>query len=196
MSDYNAIADVGSSLIELLWRYIKNDDDFKKNTGLNSESQVTLSTPESLNDDQKLSLFLYQVIEDTYQKNQDQTWLGPDRCRAPSMPLSLFYLITPNTKDGLKDQILIGKVIQIFNDHRVLRSPFLKGTLAGEELDLIFNPLSIDDINKIWSVISKSKPYMFSVYYEVARVRIDSTHEETVKRVTEVQRGASDDGNR
>ena len=189
MSDYNAVADVGSSLIKLLWDSMGADDAFKKNTGLNSESQIVLSTPESLKDDQKLSIFLYQIVEDTYQKNQDRSWSGSDKLKAQSMPLSLFYLITPNTKDGLKDQILIGKVIQIFNDHHVLRSPFLKGSLVGEELDLIFNPLSIDDINKIWSVISKSNPYMFSIYYEVTRLRIDSTREEDVKRVTEVQRG-------
>jgi hypothetical protein len=190
MSDYNAIADVGSSLIKLLWDNISNDEAFKKNTGLKSETQITLSSPDNLDDRYILSIFLYQILEDTYQKNQDPIQIYPNRFRAPSLPLRLFYLIAPNSKDGLKDHILMGKVIEVFNDHRILRPPYLLGSVSGVELELIFSSLTIDDINKIWSVISKSKPYISSVYYEVARAKIDSKQEETFSRVFETHQGA------
>jgi hypothetical protein len=189
MSNYYAVADVGRALIDLLWESIGADEALKNDTGLKSESQIALSTPENLTDNDKLSVFLYQILEDTYQRNQGALAISPDKTRAPPMSVCLFYMITANTKNEQKDQILLGKVMQVFNDHRVLRAPFLQGNLAGEVLEILFNPLNIDDINKIWSVISKSKPYMLSVYYEVARLKIESIRVDEVRRTVEVHGG-------
>lgn len=181
VSDYNTFVDISRSLLNLLW---SNFDEEVKNIIANN--QMTLTSPEEMDDDKKLSIFLYQATEDAYQKNQPLK-MGLNSADGPALFLDLSYMITPNTKDGEKDQILLGKVAQILNDNRVLKSQFLQGQLPKDSQDLhvVFNPLSLDDINKIWTVVSKSKPYRFSLYYVVTMARIDSARSKTVSRVGE-----------
>jgi hypothetical protein len=185
MSDYNAILNVGKTLIRLLWENISIDTQAK--SIINSDHQMALSSPEEVTDEFKLSLFLYQITEDPFYKNQPPRALGSAGFQGRPIYLNLFYMITPNTKDAEKDQILLGKVAQIFNDNPVLKGPVLQAPLPEdrEDIKLIFNPLSLDDINKIWTVISKSRPYRYSLYYEVTPVRIDSTRTQSVSRVVE-----------
>lgn len=185
MSDYNAILNVGKTLIRLLWENISIDIQTK--SIINSDHQMTLSSPEEVTDEFKLSLFLYQITEDPFYKNQPPKALGSDGFLGRSIYLNLFYMITPNTKDGEKDQILLGKVVQIFNDNPVLKGPVLQAPLPedGEDIKVIFNPLSLDDVNKVWTVISKSEPYRYSLYYEVTPVRIDSTRTRSISRVVD-----------
>ena len=183
MSDYTAIADVGKTLIKLLWDNIK--DDAPANTIITSEDQITLSSPEENESNKKLSLFLYQVTENAYLKNQEMQIANPTKLKNPPLPLSFFYLVTPHTGNSENDHIILGKVMQIFHDNSILRGSVLHENLVGEELRVILNPLSIDELNKIWNVISKSKTYKLSVCYEVTPVRIESMREREVKRVLE-----------
>jgi hypothetical protein len=185
MSDYNALVYIGKMLLRLLWENISSDNQLK--SIVNSDHQITLSSPEDVTDEFKLSLFLYQITKEPHYANQPMKPSGSKAFFGQPLYLNLFYMITPNTKDVEKDQILLGKVAQIFNDNPVLKGPALQGPLAvdGEDIKLIFNPLSLDEIIKIWTVISKSKPYRFSLYYEVTPVRIDSTRMEEVERVVE-----------
>ncbi len=85
----------------------------------------------------------------------------------PPLSLSLFYLVTPHTQNRVNDHIILGKVMQIFYDNAILRGSVLHESLVGEELRLILTPLSIDELNKIWNVMSKTKTYNLSVCYEV-----------------------------
>ncbi|MCK4735290.1 MAG: DUF4255 domain-containing protein, partial [Methanophagales archaeon] len=101
------------------------------------------------------------------------------------LTLSLFYLVTPNTQNMDSVHIILGKVMQIFHDNSILKGSILQDSLVGDELRLILNPLSTEELNKIWTVISKTKTYKLSVCYEVTPVRIDSMREREVTRVTE-----------
>jgi len=184
MVSYNAVRDVGKTLSSLFWNNIKNDN--RISPIISSENQIVLTSPEEMTPDEKLSLFLYQITEDSYQKNQEMQLNGPEKLEYPPMYLDLFYMITPNTADYEKDHILIGKIVQIFNDNRILRGPALQGDLVGEELRLTFCSLSLDELNKIWSIISKSNSYGLSVYYEVAPVKIGSSRKREIKRALEV----------
>lgn len=188
MGDYYAISDVGSSLINLIWGNIRNDKNFLENVKLESQKQLSLSSPdESTGQVTTLSLFLYHINEDANLKNQAPEQIWPDKSRKSPLPLSLFYMITPNAKSNEMNHLLLGRVLQIFNDNPIIRSPVLQGSLAGEEIKLIFNSLSLDDINKIWSIVSKSRSYSLSAYYEVTPVRIASKESETAKRVKEAE---------
>ena len=178
MSDYNAISDVGKTLIQLL-------EDNIEDASLIGENQITLSSPEEIEPDKKLSLFLYQVTENTYLKNEELQSLNTKKLKYPPLTLSLFYLVTPHTKNMDSDHVILGKVMQIFHDNSILRGSVLKDSLVGDELRLILNPLSTEELNKIWTVISKTKTYKLSVCYEVTPVRIDSMREREVTRVTE-----------
>ena len=185
MSDYTAIADVGETLKKLLWDNIKEDNTAK--SIIESEDQITLSSPEETEPSKKLSLFLYQITENVYLKNQEMQIVNSTELKYPPLSLNLFYLVTPHTKKGENDHIILGKVMQIFYDNSILRGSVLQGSLADsrEELKLILNPLSTEELNKIWTVMSKSKPYKLSVCYEVTPVKIESMRERKVKRVIE-----------
>jgi hypothetical protein len=176
MSDCNAISDVGKTLIELLEDNIEDDSLI----GLN---QITLSSPEEIESGKKLSLFLYQVTENAYLKNEEMQSLNTTKLKYPPLTLSLFYLVTPLTQNMASVHTILGKVMQIFHDNSILRGSVLQGSLVGEELRLILTPLSVDDLNKIWNVISKSKTYKLSACYEVTPVRIESMREREVTRV-------------
>ncbi len=183
MAGYSAVRDAGKTVSSLIWDNIKNDK--KITLIISSENQISLSSPEEMTPDKKLSLFLYQIVEDSYQKNQENLPSSPEEMKYPPIYLNLFYMITPNTADYETDHLLMGKVAQILNDNRILRGPALRGDLAGEELRLNFCSLSLDELNKMWSAVSKSNPYRLSTYYEVGPVRIDSTRKREVKRVLE-----------
>jgi len=183
MSDYTAISDVGKTLIKLLWDNIK--DDGTANSIIGSENQITLSSPEEIESDKKLSLFLYQVTENAYLKNEEMPSLNTTKLKYPPLFLNLFFLVTPHTENSDNDHIILGKVMQIFHDNSILRGSVLPDSLVGDELKLILTTLSIEDLNKIGTVISKSKPYRLSVCYEVTPVAIESMREGEVVRVTE-----------
>ncbi|MCK4734984.1 MAG: DUF4255 domain-containing protein [Methanophagales archaeon] len=181
MSDYNAISDVGKTLIKLLWDNIK--DDSHVSSIIESDDQITLSSPDE--SAKKLSLFLYQVTENAYLKNEEMQSLNSTKLKYPPLTLSLFYLVTPHTQNMASVHIILGKVMQIFHDNSILKGSILQDSLVGDELRLILNPLSMDELNKIWTVISKTKTYKLSVCYEVTPVAIDSMREREVTRVTE-----------
>lgn len=182
MSTYEAIGEVGKSLKRLIENNISGLD-----LGI-GENDITISSPDEENNG-KLSILLYHIVEDSYQRNQGMLSYDSSKLKKPPTSLRLFYMITPHLEKtmvdrALKEHFLIGKIIQIFSDNPILRSPFLQESLAGETLKLISNTLSIDEINKLWSIIAKSKPYMLSIYYEVSPIRIDSTEEVEIIRVS------------
>jgi hypothetical protein len=184
MSNYNAIVEVGNTLRKLLWDRMKEDKSFSIIT---SESQITFSSPGEIVSDDLLSLFLYRVIENEYLKNEEMQRDNATMLIYPPLSLSLFYLVTPHTTSRENDHILLGKVMQVFYDHAIVRGSALQGSLMGEELRMILHPLPIDDLNKIWNVIAQSEPYKLSLSYEVTPVRIDSLRKREVKRVIEAE---------
>jgi hypothetical protein len=192
ISDYNAIRDTGRSLIKLIWENVSSDLPWRKNTGIDSDAQIVLSSPEAAGEQHKLSIYLYRIEEDTYLKNPGWEDIDGDKSRAarirgPTMNLRLFYMITPLAKDDEINHIILGRLVQITNDNPVLRSPSLQGSLAGSELKLIFSPLSIDDMNKIWGIITKSKSCMPSLYYEISGLGIESSRMTELGRVAEIE---------
>jgi hypothetical protein len=199
ISDYNAVRDAGRSLIKLIWDNVQEDEPWRKNTGIESEAQIVLSSPEELGEQLKLSIFLYRIEEDTYIRSPGWEEIEGDadpiaRFRGPAMNLRLFYMITPHAKQDEINHIIIGRVLQIFNDNPILKAPFPQGSLSGNQLKLIFTPLSIDDMNKIWGIISRSKTYLPSLYYEVSGIDIESSRVMQTGKVLDVDIGCSQMG--
>ncbi len=185
MSNYSALLDVGHTLSSLIWSSASSDPAIR--SIISSENQIVLLSPDKLASSQKLCLFLYHIEEDAYKKNTVSGTADMDHADGQPIPLRLYFMIVPNTNDGEKDLLLLGKVVEIFNDNRILRDPYLKGTLASGFLKLVFHTPAINDVNLIWSVVSRNKPYVASVYYEVFPVRIDSVKSENIVRVKEVE---------
>jgi len=187
MSDYPVIADVGNTLKKLLWENIKNDA--KVNKIIEAEANITLESPAEMQTDsnKKLSLYLYRIVENQFLKNQEIPNNDPKKIESNPLAIDLFYLITPATNLREQDHILLGKVMQVFHDHAVVRGLILTGdTLAGSDvqLRLVFYSLPFEEIIQLWQSFSE-KSFHLSVCYQVTPIRIDSTREIEAKRVKE-----------
>lgn len=182
MSDFTVIGDIGETLKRLL-------DDPNLWIGITPVPEITFKSPKEINNDggstNKVSIFLYQILENYYLKNEDHYRISNTELKLPPLSLDLLYLVTPYSNDKTQEKIILGKVMQIFHDNAVLTGTVLQGSLAGtdEEIKLLFNPLSLDDLTKIWSAFFPEIAYRLSVSYIVTPVRIDSTHKIGIQRV-------------
>lgn len=190
MSDYPVIADVGKTLRTLLWDHMQADSHITPDI-IGSKNEITLSSPDELEAEsaRKLSLYLYRIIENPFLKNQELPGNDPQKINGTPLTVDLLYLVTPETGDIEKDQILLGKVMQVFHDFAVVRGSVFEGdALKGTtgQLRLQFYSLPLEEIVNLWQSFSK-KSFKLSVCYQVTPVRIDSTLEIEAKRVVEKQ---------
>lgn len=173
MGTYTAIADAGNSLLKLLRENMTPEPIAKP-------EMIGLCSPADKGDI-KLGLYLYSVRE-----NGEFRDFGFQK--SPSLTMNLFYLMTAYSNVDLKlraydESCILGKAMQIIYDNSILRGSYLQGTLAenDEELRIVLNYLSADDISKIWTF--PDVPYRLSVGYMVGPVNIDSNRSVDVKRV-------------
>lgn len=185
MSDYTAIADVGETLVELL-RVNMQD--------LIPVDSIALVSPGEIEgkDNIRLSLFLYQVSEDTYLRNREMENMGHSRLKSPPLALDLGYMLTSYPSPGIQDRTertkeehsILGRAMQILHDNPILSGSVLMGSLPehGTELRLTITSMSMDDMSKIWSTF-KEKSFRPSACYLVTPVQIESSREKSVSRV-------------
>lgn len=186
MYQYTAIADVGTTLIELLG---ENMPDIKDSIMLISPGEIEAT------DNVLLSLFLYQINENTFMKNQNMRMsVSPQWEKNPPLHLDLYYILTshpseiPDKTERTKQQhSILGRAMQVLYDNSIIRKELLRGTLnqsEEDELHLTICPLNLDDITKIWTTF-QDKTYKTSVCYLVTPVKIDSYRgEETVRVIS------------
>lgn len=180
MSDFTVIGDVGETLKKLL-----EDDPW---TGISPTPEITFKSPKEIRDDggstNKVSVFLYQILENPYLRNEEPQRIDDTHLQSPPQFLDLLYLVTPYSDDKTQEKIIMGKVMQIFFDNAVLTGTVLQGALSGtdEEIKLFFNPISLDDLTKIWSAFQEVA-YRLSISYMVTPIRIDSTRQVGMRRV-------------
>jgi hypothetical protein len=186
MSDFTVIGDVGETLKKLL-----EDDPW---TGIDPKPDITFKSPKEIKEDggttNKVSIFLYQVNENQYLKNEAPLRIDDLNYQTPPMTLDLLYLITPYSEDKTQEKYIIGKVMQIFYDYAVLGGTVLQGSLAGtdEEIRIIYNPISLDNLTNIWSAF-QDVAYRLSVSFMVTPVKIDSTRISGTQKVVSKEMG-------
>jgi len=80
----------------------------------------------------------------------------------------------PITATSDNEQALLGKVLQAFAEHAILRGTDLKDDLEGEttELRLTLETLTLEELTRVWTALAE--PYQLSASYRVQVVRIDS----------------------
>ena len=189
MSDYSIINDINNTLIYLLWTNFESDSQINPDI-ISSSNQIILDSPADMEQDQRLSLFLFRISENPFMKNQDMQKVNSTRLAYPPCTVDLNYMITPRTQNRTNDHIVLGKIIQIFHDHGTLKDEDLQGNLAGstEELRLVLSPLSIEDMTQLWNLF-RERSYMLSLCYQVTPVKIDSTREIEARRIVERELG-------
>ena len=183
MGDYIALAEVGESLVRVLWQEIEFDA--QVNGLIDNENRISLESPADLvgNDDVRLSIYLYRIVEDANVKNRFPIQGNGAQLRKPPLSLDLFYLVTPLVGAPREQQIVLGKAMQVFYDRAILEGSDLVGTLAtsGEELRVILNPVSLEENARVWQALELS--YRLSVCYTVRVAMVDSTREQYTQPV-------------
>jgi hypothetical protein len=145
------------------------------------EEDILMDSPGELEPipDGGLSLFLYKLSENPSLKNRDfiqDRYANPLRLRGPPLALDLFYLIIPFGNSESR-QIILEKVMQLFHDFPILDKSLLSDDLVNSgnhELKILLNEITIDDLNKLWSLFP-NKPYRLSISYMVTPLMIPSS---------------------
>ena len=178
MSNYKAIQSIEDTLTGLLAK-----DEVLKD--INPTPKIFFEPPpkEPSITVNNVYFFLYQVVENVHMKNEDMLRTNDLHLQYPPMSLDLYYLLILY---GPGRNIILGRIMQIFYDHSIMKGAELNLDNEDEEIKIIFNTISLDDLTKIWSAF-KETGYALSVSYLITPVRIDSTRELGVHRVVSIQ---------
>lgn len=189
MSDYSVIAQVSETLRGILWRAFADEAvirDF-----VTTEETITFTNPTETARDSanRLSLWLYQVTENEFVKNQPPRRIAErdgngtnsrTLMQPPPMALNLYYLVTPFAPQGQGNHLLLGKTLQVMYDNGVVHLHDNTGQVR-EELRISFCRLTLEELTRIWEALRES--YRLSVCYQVRVTHIDSTRETVQARV-------------
>src|ERR1700744_6493703 len=129
MSDYPVISAVSQTMRTLLTQNITQSSDSQiKNV------PIELLSPREMEDNQEnlgVSVWLYRVSRMADLLNEPPQRISLTQIVRTPLPILLYYLITPVATDPLTRHALLGKVLQVMNDHAILRGADLQGILQG-----------------------------------------------------------------
>lgn len=149
--------------------------------------------------DLNLSLFLYTVSQNAEHRQLNMISKGSKALQYPPMALNLHYLVTAHSmaetqSKAINEHRILGKVMQTFHDHSVLRGSSLIGALAESNEEITITPSALP-LEQMLSFFSES-PYKLSICYVVGPVFVDSTRIKPTQRVVETQIHLQDAGGR
>lgn len=173
MSQYTALRQVTNLLITTL------TDAFQAEPLLNAllamghvVSPRTPAEMQTASPQQKgLSVWLYQIDRNEHLLNRPPERVAFDLFRRPPVPLDLHYLITPIADDPINEQLMLGKVVQVFNDQALFPVTPADPELQDEMRVTLENP-GVDALSRIWTALDQ--PHRLSISYLLQIVTIDS----------------------
>jgi hypothetical protein len=190
---YTALSATSQTLEIFLLKSLVSTPDLNTffDSSIGGTMEVSLSNPQEMQDKEGLSLWLYRIVRDDHTLNSPPERLDSSKLQRTPLPFRLHYLVTPivrtaNSSSPETEQKILGRVLQALYDHPVLRSSDLQSDYKGTnvELNVRLEPLSMEEITKIWDVLDRS--YQLSVSYEVSVVYIRSALEPEDIRQVEV----------
>ena len=183
MSNYLAIATATATLQRALQGAVSSD--------VNGATVTTTRPEESANGapNPRVNIYLFQVTSNAAWRNSDlPTWTSSDGrlVQRPRAALDLHYLLSfYGNEVQLEPQRLLGGVVRTLHARPVLtrkmvrdaidKVAFLTGSDLDEEVEqvkLTPSALSLDELNKLWSVFFQI-PYSLSVVYQASVVLIE-----------------------
>lgn len=186
MSDYTVFKDIGETMKQLLEANLQP---------LVTSGNVVFLSPadvETVENDSShtLSLFLFKVEANPHMNNREMQNINHTKLKQPPITMDLFYLVTPFAKERSDEHLILGKVIQTFHEHAILKGSVLRGDLegTGEEFRVTLFSLPFEEMFHLWQSFSE-KSFRLSICYKVTPAEIDSTREMETKRVVEKQAG-------
>ena len=185
MSDYTVIAEVGEALVRVLWEEIQLDP--QVSLLIDNENRISLQSPKELAEDNsvRLSIYLYRVVENPFLKNQSMTAVDGRRQRVAPLALDLCYLVTPLVGTPREQQIVLGKLMQVFYDRALIVGTDLSPGMAeaDEEVRIVLNPVSLEETTRVWQALEMS--YRLSVCYIVRVALVESRRRRETTPVVE-----------
>ena len=104
-----------------------------------------------------ISIYLYRVATNPTRRNLPSHSMSTGSRRHPSLPLDLFFLLTPWSADAETQLRLLGWAMRVLEDTPFLSSGLLnaaepEATIfnADETVELVYDPLSLQDTAVIW----------------------------------------------
>ena len=173
LGDLNTISDVTQSLSDLL-----------KDLDVTLDSPANLPTSSNGNDGfAAVNLYLYQVSENQYTKNQPWVTQPHGVQVYPPLALNLYYLLTPYASDPLSAHRVLTHAMQMLYVHSTLTGADLPAALrlSVERLTINLCQMSLEELTRIWNALQT--PYRLCVSYEVRVVLIESMLERRPGRV-------------
>lgn len=183
MSGDSTIADVSSTLLKLLR---------DKLSDLVPQNSIVLQSPADISgQNTRLSLFLFNALENPYLKNQESGSIGMGQLQDPPLVLDLHYMLTsysyvPDfTERTLEEQRILGRAMRVLYDHPIISESILQGGLANsnEKLRITLNPASVTELSEIWRMFPNQN-FKPSVTYTVSPTSLQSQRVTEPKRVT------------
>lgn len=175
------LRDVGESVKELLHQKIYE---------LSDENSILFDSPADIEatTTPKLSMFLYQIVENSHLRNVEPKPIGIDQMRYSPLALDLYYIFTPFANNRETEIIILERIMQIFYDNAVIKDEMLTVSLkesGNDKIRVIANNLSFEELNKLWERFP-NKDFKLSVSYIFTPIKIPSEKPDTrIKRVIE-----------
>lgn len=171
MSDYSVLGAVSGTLQTMLTSNITNALPVPLNVPIQLYSPPEM---DSVGQVPGISLWLYKVSRMAEMLNEPPERKTANQMLRTPLPVLLHYLVTPMATDPITRQTLLGRVLQVFNDHSVMRGADLQGVLQNttEQLRVNLEALTLEELSLVWEALGE--PYQLSVTYLVQVVKIDS----------------------
>jgi uncharacterized protein DUF4255 len=135
----------------------------------------------------RLTLFLFEVVEDASQRNRppvrtDTVPPAPPGARIskPPMALLLRFLMTAWSGDRFTDHHILGRTLQVLYDGAILSGTQLQGTTlqnTNVALKITLSPITLEERARVF--YSVQRPYRLSITYDVRVINLDTLLERT-----------------
>jgi hypothetical protein len=176
MASYHAISAISQALVSLLKAARATSEFPNIDIKLFQAKEV-----QSVGEFEGVSFFLYRVPISGARRQMPAT-VGPGgkRLKQP-LPLDLYYLMTPWAKTAEMQHLLLGWAMRTLEDSPSLPAALLNSHFPNQQpfrgdetVELIHDPLSVQDLNNIWEILGKHNVQV-SATYVIRVVPIDST---------------------
>lgn len=173
MANFNAIGAISATLAGLIRDNYPRDD---FGTALHVQLYQTRNFENPM--EEGFSIYLYRVAINGGVRNTTCRRTFDGRRFKPSLPLDLYYMITPWAEDTERQHRMLGWAMRMFEDTGTLSSSYLNDSAATtnifmdtESVDIICDPLTLNDYLTIWD---RLRTLPLSITYVLRMVMIDS----------------------
>ncbi len=176
------ITTIDTMLVSLIWNHVKNES-ATKNIILNLD-QISLTAPSSphTKSNMKLSIFLYNLNQETTNKNILQA-IDPSKEITAQPPFAMQYLLTPTTGNEKDDHTLLENIINL-----LLATPYIAPDDGNMKFRVQIDTFSKHELSKIW--IALDTPLRLSISLTVSSAKLEDSSQMKAREQAKTGRGS------